>query len=569
MSRTRARRMRRPPSGMVLIVVLVAIVMLSLAGYTFSQLMFAEREAAWAHGQGLQAKALAHSGVAWIEQQALQSSASLAQQGGWYNNPGLFRGVLVTHGELDPIPGRFTVLSPQMQMGSVVGMRYGMEDESSRLNLNTLVLLDQQKSGQGSQALMMLPGMTADVADAILDWIDADDTVRTNGAEREYYNGLTPSYSPKNGPLESVEELLLVRGVTPQMLFGMDYDRNGLIDTREASQGLPQGGQSGGGTLGGSSSSGSGTSSGGGASGGSSGGGSSSGSSSSSGSTVSNPFATSNIQGWAQYLTIYSAESNLRPNGQLKINLNSSDLAQLQQELAMAFDPDTATYILAYRQGTVTGVNPNQPAAPNSQAAQPIAGRQVDTTKPAVNQLASPLDLVGARVQFTPQGGSQQVTIASPFDPSPSAMASYLPKLLENTTIVPSPSVPGRININQASPTVLMTIPNMTAQVVDQLLNSRPMDPSQLSSDRMFPTWPYVAGLIDLNTMKQIMPFVTSSGRVFRAQVVGHFDRPGPSSRIEAVVDATGPIPRLLFWRDLSHLGRGFGPAMLGAAPVR
>ncbi|HUY93346.1 MAG TPA: hypothetical protein VMV10_31760 [Pirellulales bacterium] len=566
MHRSHVRRHRRPPHGMVLIVVLVAIVMLSLAGYTFAQLMFAEREAAWAHGQGMQAQALAHSGVAWMQQQSLQSSASLAQQGGWYNNPSLFRGVLVTHSELDPIPGRFTVLSPQMQMGSVVGMRYGLEDESSRLNLNTLLLLDQQKSGQGAQALMMLPGLTADVADAILDWIDADDTTRTNGAEREYYNGLSPGYSPKNGPLESVEELLLVRGVTPQMLFGMDYDRNGLIDAREATNGLPQGGQSGSGTLGGSSSSGSGSSSSGGSSNGS---GSSSGGSSSNSSTVSNPFATSNIQGWAQYLTIYSMESNLRPNGQLKINLNSSDLSQLQQDLSMALDPDTATYIVAYRQGSVTGVNPNQPTPPNSQAAQSVSGRQLDLTKPAANQLASPLDLVGASVQVAFQGSSQQVTIASPFNPSPSAMGSYLPKLLESTTIVPSPTVPGRININQASPTVLMTIPNMTAQVVDQILNSRPIDPSQLNTDRQFPTWPYAEGLIDLNTMKQIMPFITSSGRVFRAQVVGHFDRPGPASRIEAVVDATSPIPRLLFWRDLSHLGRGFAPAMLGVASTK
>ena len=35
---------------------------------------------------------------------------------------------------------------------------------------------------------------------------------------------------PKNGPLETVEELLLVRGVTPQLLFGADINRNGQLD---------------------------------------------------------------------------------------------------------------------------------------------------------------------------------------------------------------------------------------------------------------------------------------------------------------------------------------------------
>jgi DNA uptake protein ComE-like DNA-binding protein len=250
-------------------------------------------------------------------------------------------------------------------------------------------------------------------------------------------------------------------------------------------------------------------------------------------------------------------ESNLRPDGQLKINLNSSDLNQLHQELSMALDGDTATYICAYRQGSV---------ASSTQQSQPIGGRQLDLTKPGPTMLASPLDMVGAKVQVTFNGSQSATVIDSPFDSTPSAMAGYLPKLLDYTTIVPAPTVPGRININQASPTVLMTIPKLDAQTVDRIINTRAVDPSQLNTDRQYPTWLYAEGLVsDLNTMKQIMPYITSSGRVYRAQVVGFFDRPGPTSRIEAVVDATSPIPRLLFWRDLSHLGRGFGPSMLGA----
>ena len=46
-------------------------------------------------------------------------------------------------------------------------------------------------------------------ADAILDWIDEDEEARPFGAEAEYYNALATSYSPANGPLQSVEELLL------------------------------------------------------------------------------------------------------------------------------------------------------------------------------------------------------------------------------------------------------------------------------------------------------------------------------------------------------------------------
>jgi hypothetical protein len=560
MNRMFARPARRSRNGLVLIVVLVAIVMLSLAGYTFSQLMFAEREAAWAHGQAMQARALAHSGVGFIEQQLVQSPAALQQQGGWYDNPRLFRGVLVADGGIDRDRGRFTILSPRSQYGAVTGFRYGLEDESSRLNLNTLLLLDQQTSGAGAQALLMLPAMTPDVADAILDWIDPDETARQNGAERDVYSGQSPSYAPKNGPLESVEELLLVRGVTPMLLFGMDADRNGVVDAREASNGAMMGvSQSSSGSGGGASQSSSSSS------GSSSSGGSSSGNSPTNKSSSLMGSGGMN-QGWAAYLTVHSMESNLRPNGQLKINLNGSDLNLLYEELSTALDGDTATYIVAYRQGSVSGTNPNARTAQSAQPPQPIAGRMLDLTKPAVNKLASPLDLVGATVTVAFKGSSQQVSIASPFDPTPSTMAAYLPKLLDNTTIVPSPTVPGRINVNQASAAVLLSIPKLDGQTVDRIISGRPADPSQANSDRQYPTWLYVEGLVDLNTMKQIMPFVTSSGRVFRAQVVGHFDRPGPTSRIEAIIDATTPIPRLVFWRDLTHLGRGYGPTLLGQA---
>ena len=112
-------------------------------------------------------------------------------------------------------------------------MRHGLEDESSRLNLNVLLILDKQVAGSGRTLLMGLPGMTEDVADAILDWLDPDDEPRELGCEVEYYSGLSPPYAAKNGPVDTVEELLLVRGVTPQLLFGCDINRNGQLDQNE------------------------------------------------------------------------------------------------------------------------------------------------------------------------------------------------------------------------------------------------------------------------------------------------------------------------------------------------
>ena len=58
------------------------------------------------------------------------------------------------------------------------------------------------------------------IVDSILDWIDADDLTKLNGAESDYYQSLSPPYRAKNAPMDRVEELLLVRGVTPELYHG-------------------------------------------------------------------------------------------------------------------------------------------------------------------------------------------------------------------------------------------------------------------------------------------------------------------------------------------------------------
>ena len=149
------------------------------------------------------------------------------------------------------------------------GIRYGLENESARLNLNTVLLADQLEEDGGRKMLMTLPGMTEPIADAILDWIDPDDEPRMLGAEREYYSALSPAYAPRNGPLGSIEELLLVRDVTPALLFGADLNRNG-VDRRQRRNLHAR-------------------------------------------STTSTTRPASSNRGWAAYLTLDSAEANYSP----------------------------------------------------------------------------------------------------------------------------------------------------------------------------------------------------------------------------------------------------------------
>ena len=95
------------------------------------------------------------------------------------------------------------------------------------------MVADTYSTNGGREMLMALPGMTVDIADAIMDWIDDDDETREFGAEFDYYQSLGSPYEPNNGPFNTVEEILLVRGVTPEMLFGADINRNGMIDQHE------------------------------------------------------------------------------------------------------------------------------------------------------------------------------------------------------------------------------------------------------------------------------------------------------------------------------------------------
>lgn len=62
------------------------------------------------------------------------------------------------------------------------------------------------------------------LVDSILDWRDEDDLHRVNGAEKDYYLSLSPSYTPKNGAFDTVDDLLWVRGVTSELFYGLERD---------------------------------------------------------------------------------------------------------------------------------------------------------------------------------------------------------------------------------------------------------------------------------------------------------------------------------------------------------
>lgn len=100
---------------------------------------------------------------------------------------------------------------------------YGLTDEAGKINLNSASL----------EMLLKLPGMTSELAASIIDWRDEDGDVTTGGAEDEYYLLLSEPYNCKNAPFETVDEILLVKGASEELLYGEDTNLNGVLDDNE------------------------------------------------------------------------------------------------------------------------------------------------------------------------------------------------------------------------------------------------------------------------------------------------------------------------------------------------
>ena len=644
-----------PRRGVVLVLVLVVVALLALACFTFSELMLTERKAADLAARRAKARAIADSGVEMARLFLSQEESLQLEAGGCYDNQQQFRGVIVSSDEQGGNLGRFTIVAPSADYAAIDGPRYGLEDESNRLNLNTLFSVGKKEPDTPDQAAMLntflgiqpdttdmsdtsgerdvlmgLPGMTEDIADAILDWIDPDDEPRQFGAEADYYASLASPYAPKNGPLETVEELLLVRGVTPELLLGVDANRNAMVEPYESA-----------------------------------------------GAGVVDSVEGSMDRGWSAYLTLHSAETNKRSDGSEKIDLNQADMEQLHLELEENLqNSQWAAFIVALRQYGPYGGSQGAPgsyppgntgrngssrsdATSSPYSTSPRGGRgdandqeerlssdisgrvssdmsvedltalveqlrdqlrssgnqgstdldgdlsqksasdlqqmatqlqsqlgsagnteteealsepfpedfELDLSKEAKEEIQSVLDLIGAKVEVEVDdgdGAKKKVVYQSPFSEETKEIGTYLPILMEVLAADTSKKIVGRININQASPAVLRGIPGMTPETVDQILTGRQPDPLQADVTRRHATWILSEELVTLDEMKQLLPYVTGGGSVYRVQVIGYFDRGGPAVRVEAVLDATTSPVQLRQFRDLSHLGRGYALETLG-----
>lgn len=92
-------------------------------------------------------------------------------------------------------------------------------DLERKFNIN---MADQSVLQQAMTIMGVDASVTPTIADSILDWIDKDDDPHLSGAESDYYLGLNPPYISKSGPIDDINELLLIKGVfeNPEIFWG-------------------------------------------------------------------------------------------------------------------------------------------------------------------------------------------------------------------------------------------------------------------------------------------------------------------------------------------------------------
>lgn len=540
--------------GSVLLIVLVIIVLLALGAYTFTQMSVSENEATTMYGRTVLARAFAESGID-VAVNALADPAQRQQVDPVLNRPDMFSAVLLKSAESARGRGRFSVLAGQEHDQTGATLRFGLTDETGKLNLNTLLIYaanNKLSDDVTRNFLMQLPNMTNDVADAMLDWIDSDDIPRQYGAEAEYYQSLPQPYKPANGFLSTLDDLLLVRGVTPLLLYGEDLNRNGIMDAGEDLNG-------------------------------------------------DGYFD----RGWSAFLTIYSAERNVQLDGSPRVNINQQNLPQLYEQLQGVYGDTTAQFVVAYRingpyranagrgngsgggnsggggngstsssstSGSSGGTSSGSSGGSSSNSASgntvQLGGMAVPSTPGTYTSISSIYSLVGASTRTKING--KTVTLNSPWANTTSSMAQYLPDVLDKLTLVDDGFIQGRINVNVAPYEVLMGVPNMTQALAQSIVAAQSLGASSSASgssqsSRSTTAWLIVEGLVtSASTMAQLDPYLTSHGAVYRVQSVGYFDDGGPFVRLEAVIDGSIDPPRILNLRDLTELGRGFTRQQLG-----
>ena len=204
--------LRQNHSGIALIIVMIAITVLSILAAAFAFSMKVETKLAQNSNSETDLIWLGRSGVErarWIlgQQMALGCEPYDALNQVWAGGPG---GICTSNSVLAGVSLRDYALGDGKFSLTIT-------DLERKYNIN---VADEPALQQALRLVGVDAGDSSGITGSILDWIDVDNNVHIGGAESDYYQSLDPPYFAKNQPIDDLSELLLVRGVTPEMFGG-------------------------------------------------------------------------------------------------------------------------------------------------------------------------------------------------------------------------------------------------------------------------------------------------------------------------------------------------------------
>ncbi len=445
--------------GLLWCIALLSLVVVSVLHTSRVDLMAGKN-----YGDRIQAHYLALAGIekakALLYQNAHDRSRSAKNHSGeLYNSPDQFRDVSLGRGKF-----RVFRRGRQDEGGGVI---YGVSDEESRLNVNSASM----------QQLTNLSHMTVDIAAAILDWRGQANNSGGNpagvGANAEYYLSLQPPYQPRHAALQTIRELLLVRGVSRDLLFGSDKHQNGLLPA--AGDGEDD--------------------------------------------SLSGNLSADTDAGWAGVLTVSSTEKNVNAAGQDRVNVQSADENALTG--VKGINSSMARAIISYRGqnqfqsiADLLDVTAQQNQGQNSGGNQNTSGRSQSG-----NQNSSSGSNSGSNSGGSGSSGNKVIS------------QDVFLELADDVTIVDSKDLSGLININTAGLDVLQCLPGVDRNLAQAIIGYRQSSGYFSNAAELL----RVGGMTS-QIFKQVAPLVTARSETFRILCEGKVTSTGARQRIQEVV---------------------------------
>jgi len=473
-------------TGSALVVVMWCLVLLGLVVVSTLHTTRLETHIVKNQGDLIQARYLALAGVEKAKALVYQESQRRRESGRdarstLHDNPAEFQNVKLGRGS-------FRVIR---HGSNASGARvYGLTDEESRLNMNVA----------SAEQLYKVRGLAIPIAAAVVDWRDDDHKLTSEGAERDYYDSLDPPHRIRNGPLETLQEALMIRGVTPNLLLGEDTNYNRVLDPNENDGAESPPGDDRDGVL---------------------------------------------DRGWADTLTVHSEVDNASAWGKARVDIQQASAESLAE--VDGISTDLAAKIVAYR-----GQNSLETIADlldvkqvtntqNTQNTQSGGGNAPTASRAYRESTAATTENQESGSEITSSGSDQNQGAGG----ENLISLDLLKRIADHVTTGTGRTIPGAVNINTASREAIACLPGITEDLSWALLSFR-QQKGYISS---------VVELLDApgvtrEIFKQLVPGVTVRSETFRVVAEGWVPSSGARRRIEVVFRVGDYDVDTLYYRE-------------------